>query len=101
MATKTSVLTIDPRPTILIVDFTCDAAYPTGGYAFAPSGVGLTEIYGVDIIGNHPGVTCSYVGGKLKMYGTGSGNQAASSELAANSTVVSATTQLRLLVIGH
>lgn len=101
MATKTSVLSIDPNPAVLVVDFTCDAAYPTGGYAFTPASVGLREIYGVDVMGNHPGVAVSYQAGKLKLYGTGSANQAAASELAANSTVVSAATVLRLLVLGH
>lgn len=101
MATKVSLVLGEANLQHLIVDFTCDAAYPAGGYPFPPSGVGLREIYGVDIIGNHPGVTCSYAAGKLKLYGTGSANQAAATELAANSTVVSASTVLRLLVIGH
>jgi hypothetical protein len=100
MATATS-LVISDNVKLLVVDFTCDAAYPTGGYAFTPVGVGLTDIFGVDIVGNHPGVTCSYQLGKLLLYGTGSANQAKASELAANSTAVSAATKLRLLVIGR
>ena len=86
----------------VLVDFTCDAAYPTGGYPMAPSTCGFLEIFGVDLLGNHPGVDTNYdsVNKKLRLFGTGSGNQAAHAELAANSTVVSAATILRLMVWG-
>lgn len=102
MATKTSVLTLEKDLQFLIVDFTCDAAYPTGGYTFLPTTVGMREILAVDIVGNTPGIIASYAAGKLKLIGsTISGAQKAGTELAANSTEISATTVLRLLVIGH
>lgn len=85
-----------------LIDFTCDAAYATGGYAFTPSTFGFREIFGVDLVGNHPGVQVSYNPStqKLQLQGSGTASQSAFSELAANSTVVSASTILRLIVWG-
>ena len=101
MATKTSVLTIEQNIKLKLVDFTCDGAYAAGGYAFTPASIGLTEIYGVELIGNHPGILVNYAAGKLKIHGSGAASAGAFTELAANSAVIGTGTVLRLLVIGH
>lgn len=105
MASVVSVRVVpDKQLKIRVVDFTCDTAYPTGGYPLAPSALGLEEIWGVSGDGGlaGAGVLATYdnTNAKLKLFATGSANQAALSELAANSTAVNASTVLRLLVFG-
>lgn len=102
MAASASIRSID-NVVSKLVDLTCDAAYPTGGYPFTPTSLGFRSIYGVALIGNHPGIQVNYdpANQKLKLHATGSALSGALAELAANSAIVSTSTVLRLIVFGR
>jgi len=85
-----------------LVKITFDNSYPTGGWAFGPTDVGLTKFNLVDL----PSVTDTgylmaydYTNGKIKIFAE-TGAAGALSELAASSAALNGV-EIRLMYTGY